>query len=276
MLDGALSRLAVWGGAALARGSGRISQAFKRYLDLLHQRAHNVNHFDLAHNGELFVLKNFHPPQPAILFDVGANTGDWAWHAAQALPTATIHAFEPSPRVFQALTRRLEGAGLGSRFVFNQLGLSDQSGTLSLYEYDDSSIANTFNWHPKRAVSQTSIEVITGQDYCVRHALSRIDFLKIDVEGAEFAVLKGLQPLLREGRIGIIQFEYGAFASQLRILVRDFFDLLGPDYQIGVLYPNRVVFGPYSFLLERHGFVNFLAVHRQAVTFLRGRAAPKS
>ena len=53
------------------------------------------------------------------------------------------------------------------------------------------------------------VEVQTGDAYCTRHRIERIDLLKIDVEGAEHLVLRGFERMLHERRIEVIQFEYG-------------------------------------------------------------------
>ncbi|MGH2882640.1 MAG: FkbM family methyltransferase, partial [Solirubrobacteraceae bacterium] len=53
-----------------------------------------------------------------------------------------------------------------------------------------------------------------------------IDLLKLDIEGAELAALRGAERLLAERRVGLIQFEYGLPGMAARVYLRDFFELL--------------------------------------------------
>lgn len=54
-------------------------------------------------------------------------------------------------------------------------------------------------------LEQVSVDTVDG--ICDRHHISRIDFLKIDTEGSDMAVLEGAAGLVREQRIVIIQVE---------------------------------------------------------------------
>ena len=266
-----LGRLVVRAGDLLARKTGAASQALRRHVDELYRRTHNINNFDMAANGEVRLLESLPSALtgPGVMLDVGANVGEWCLAAARALARVTVHCFEPSASTAQVLINKVAAAGLAGRVVVNQLGLADRAGSLTLYEYDDATIASTVNWHNERLASTVTIPVTTGEQYCRQCGLDRILMLKIDVEGGEFGVLQGFAPLIREGKIALVQFEYGTFSLQQRILVRDFFQLLGPHYSIGVLEPSRIQFTAYTHALEGPGFVNYLAVHRDVAPLIQ-------
>ena len=56
-------------------------------------------------------------------------------------------------------------------------------------------------------VEKVDCQFTTLDDFCDENNVEFIDFLKIDVQGAEFKVLKGAKKALSEKRIGVIQLE---------------------------------------------------------------------
>ena len=53
-----------------------------------------------------------------------------------------------------------------------------------------------------------------------------IDFIKIDVEGHELAVLQGAVNMINQNRIKVIQFEFNVANILSRVFLKDFYDLL--------------------------------------------------
>jgi hypothetical protein len=51
------------------------------------------------------------------------------------------------------------------------------------------------------------VKVLTGERYCFDHQIEKIDFLKIDAEGHDLAVLMGFRGMLAEKKIEFIQAE---------------------------------------------------------------------
>lgn len=64
--------------------------------------------------------------------------------------------------------------------------------------------------YPKKKVEpigSEDVQTITIDNYCRKNGINKIDYLKVDVEGAELDVLKGCQELLKRHAISYIQFE---------------------------------------------------------------------
>jgi len=101
--------------------------------------------------------------------------------------------------------------------------------------------------------------VETLDDIAAKEGVEYIDFLKIDTEGHELAVLSGASRLLREHRIGYIQFEFNALHVYSRAFFRDFRNILS-DYELYRLLPKGLLpLGTSVTSTEIFGFQNILA-----------------
>jgi hypothetical protein len=198
---------------------------------------------DISSNGELDLLRRLAPLGFTTVLDIGANVGDWSASALRLWPHAHVHAFEVASPTF---------AQYQARMAREQM----------YYFPEHPEVTCDRPRHPGLAVVPFQVEMTTGDDYLEASKLQHVDFLKIDVEGAEFQVLEGFARAMSGGRIGSIQFEYGAFAIQTRILLKDFYDLLGQRYWIGKLFPTHVEFADYDWTAEDFRFANFLCVAR--------------
>jgi hypothetical protein len=94
--------------------------------------------------------------------------------------------------------------------------------------------------------------------------LTKIDLLKIDVEGHEAEVLRGFQ-MLKSLAPKIIQFEYGPTFFPSRHTLQEVYNILGPiGYEIGRLYPRKVDFKAYAIPDENLRMGNYIAVKNDA------------
>lgn len=163
-----------------------------------------------------------------VVFDGGANIGDYVDKVLKTRPRAQIYAFEPAADSFKALAARFP-----SGVHLHEAALSDNDGEATLYSdepmSESASIFPQQRWHwtvPAEFEPQGSVRTLTVDRVCAENAIERIDLLKLDVEGAEIAALRGAPQMLAEHRIGLIQFEYGLPALSARVCLRDFFELL--------------------------------------------------
>jgi len=220
--------------------------------------------YDIDSNGEHSLLKklknNFNFK---VIFDVGANKGDWAKRASRIFENAQIHCFEISKSNFNFL-KKLKNNNL----VLNNLGLSDKNESILYKDYGSSSPVNTIlehtDFHDKK-YSLKKCQLITGDSYCKNNNIQEIDFLKIDVEGAESLVLKGFKNFLISNKIKIIQFEYGYANGDINFLIKDFYRLLnGSNYSVGPLKKEGVIFMDFDYGLNnfRSG-PNFIAISNE-------------
>ena len=223
--------------------------------------------YDIRQNGEAALIERLAPFGLREVFDVGANVGEWAETACRALPTARVHAFEIAPATATVLAARL--APLRERVVVNPLGLGDSEGTVTIFsDPADSTATSTvplalsFNpgmTRPKEP-ERASGRITTGDAYLAQHGIASVDLLKIDVEGAEKAVLEGFSNALVEGRVRMIQFEYGWMNAHTGATLKWFYGRLGPlGFRIGKLYPEGVAFKDYEYSDEDFLGPNYVA-----------------
>jgi FkbM family methyltransferase len=232
----------------------------------------------IEQSGEEWVLREAVAPacrgvETPVVFDVGANVGDYSRLVRRHLPASIIYAFEPSAAVFRELERSLAGAETGGRFKPFNLGLSDGEKTVELYSYtvegqEQSLISSIDRRLPTQVVSvevsaSERVSVQTLDRFCESEGVSRIDFLKLDVEGHELSVLRGARRMLEAGAVSLIQFEFGPANIYSRTYFYDFWSLLTDRFDIYRIIPRGIV--PITFYGEhREVFLttNYLAVRR--------------
>lgn len=205
-------------------------------------------------NGEEALLARLRPFQPKLLLDVGANIGEWSLAAHRQLPGTGVHAFEIAPTTAAILRRNLAQAG--AAFTINEFGLGDREGEITLHYAADYTLGAstirgamefTANDLGITQIEEIAARITTGDSYLASHGISHVDFLKIDVEGAEQAVLHGFANSLAVGAIDLIQFEYGPLCLTTRFFLADAYRLLtAHGYTLGKLFPEGVAFKPYD------------------------------
>jgi FkbM family methyltransferase len=214
-------------------------------------------------NGERNVLTKLRAANFHTAFDVGANYGEWLIASLAAWPQCQVHAFEPAPLTFQRLQGCLANSGHRERAILNCVGLSDATGEQTMFyfpEYPD--LTCDLPRYGARPCVPFQARTATADDYAESHSIATVDFLKIDVEGAEHRVLKGFSKHLAARRVHCLQFEYGAFSTQTKFLLGDYYALLSADYWIGKIYPTYVDFREYDWTMEDFRFANYCCVSK--------------
>ncbi|QDD00472.1 FkbM family methyltransferase [Candidatus Methylopumilus planktonicus] len=210
--------------------------------------------YNFTKNGEEFLLNSLKNESINVVFDVGANTGEWTKIALNKFKKAKIHSFELSNETYKTLQKNLTSKK--KRTCLINAGLSNQEQKVLYKDYGKNSRVNTIiseaRFHDSRIKPKLINGVLkTGDIYCQKKNIQNIDFLKIDVEGAEHLVLEGFQNMLKKKSIKIIQFEYGYASGDAKFLMKDFFNLLNKyNYIVGPLKPNGVYFMNFEYPLN--------------------------
>jgi len=223
----------------------------------------NMGPINIRTNGEERLIEKLLPrlPNDAVLFDVGANTGEYTLALLRHCgPNVKIFAFEPGARTFEILASSVPSA---PHVRLERKGLGDRSGVADLFaDVQASALASVYprRIFTERAQLSERIEVTRIDDYCRNNGLSRIDLLKLDVEGHELFVLRGCGDLLALDCIDVIQFEFGGCNVDSRTFLKDFFDLLAPKYALFRMVADGLVpMGTYRESQEIFGTNNYVA-----------------
>jgi FkbM family methyltransferase len=148
--------------------------------------------------------------EDAVVVDVGGNIGTTALHFAATVPQGLVHVFEPSPAMLACLRRNIVLSG-ADNVVVHPFGLADAPARGQLQVATPGNPGSAFFVDRDDGTSGDRIEVRCLDD--VLRDSSRVDFVKIDVEGLELRVLRGARAtLLRHRPTVVFEVNDGALA----------------------------------------------------------------
>lgn len=143
-----------------------------------------------------------HVPAGGTFIDVGAHIGWYSLKAAKVVgPKGRVIAVEPNHATLVRLRDNIRASGAGAVITVAPVACSDSETTLMFYaapraNTGESSLSSQ-NASQRGAVADSYQVRARRLDDIVREAgVTRVDAVKIDVEGAEFLVLKGASETL--------------------------------------------------------------------------------
>lgn len=152
--------------------------------------------------GRLKEVRNFGAPM-RVFFDVGANVGQTVLGIREVFPEVDIYTFEPSPGSFAEL--QIAVSEDTKVHAFN-LALSDTIGSSAMQEVGTSVMNRLVGAEESGAAP---VDMTTGDAFCESYGIDRIDYLKIDTEGHDLAVLNGFKSMIAQEQISFIEVEAG-------------------------------------------------------------------
>ncbi len=228
----------------------------------------NRNH-DFYSNGEISVIKKLALIKPVLIIDGGANIGNYSLQISRHIPGATVYAFEPVKETYNKLVINTD---IKPGIIPVNSGLFSESCNkeINIYKSDTHSSVYDIEGLPYNSLHKVTIGLVTGDEFLKKNKIDRVDFLKIDVEGAEFDVLKGFNESFSKGIIRVVQFEYGYINITTKKLLIDFYKFFeSHNYIIGKIFPKRVEFRKYNFIYEDFLGPNFIAVKKSEEETIR-------
>jgi FkbM family methyltransferase len=228
---------------------------------------------DPARNGERWLqarlLDVFRDEPRMVVFDVGANVGEWTQMLLDQAPAARagaldVYAFEPVRSTLETFHQRLGGHPRFGSIHAVPVALSDADGTVEMYEVEPNGTTNSLHPDPFLPGRRVPVETRTADTFCAQNAIERVHLLKVDAEGHDCSVLQGAARLFAEERVMVAQFEYGHRWVYARRFLKDVFDFTRDlPYAVGKLTPDRVeLYDGWHFELERFFETNYVLIHR--------------
>jgi len=153
-----------------------------------------LGRFEIAER--LFVERFLRPGMNVL--DIGAHHGFYTLLASQKVsPTGRVVAFEPSPREYRKLLRHLRLNGCDNVRARNcALGSREGKAELFLVEGRETG-CNSLRPPNAGEPTKTVPASVSTLDSCLKQEkVDQVDFIKLDVEGAEMEVLQGAEELL--------------------------------------------------------------------------------
>ena len=164
----------------------------KFYVDVVDKRVTPVDtfNFDMYEKDDsemLFKLIN----DGDTIFDIGANIGWYSNHLAKKFPNSTIYSFEPIPETFNQISANTELNG-ATNIRLNNMALSSKKEKLTFfYSPTVTGASSSKNITENQNMTKLELEAETIDNFIITNSIDKLDFVKCDVEGAEYFVYQG-------------------------------------------------------------------------------------
>ena len=143
-----------------------------------------------------------------MIIDGGANIGKYSLVFNELVPDTLIYSLEPVKDTFKHLSENVSThenilpvqKGLNNTNISKEINILNSNTHSALVDIQGLSYEST---------QKQTIGLIKRDDFLKEHNIDEVGLLKIDVEGAEFDALLGFDEHISNGKIKMIQFEYG-------------------------------------------------------------------
>ncbi len=160
---------------------------------------------------DILVTGTYHAPlnmlierliQPGMVcMDVGANIGHIALHMARRVgTTGRVYAFEPVSGICALLRNNVARNKLGDIVAVEEIALSQENGTAAIAYADrgkeNQGMGSLVDFSNEVATLKQEVRICSLDSFMNERKVSRLDFIKIDIQGAELLFLKGAKQTL--------------------------------------------------------------------------------
>ena len=183
-------------------------------------------------------IKNQIKEESYTFFDIGANKGFYTDFLIEHFGSDhKVYLFEASDRFTGLLKDKFNSSE--SLSVINK-AVSDEVGTVSFFELEDSnndvegmSSLNKREVFSQYKTNEKKVDCITFDNFIDDNNISNVKFVKIDTEGFELNVLKGMKKSLERGIVDYIQIEYGDCITEIGKGIFDIMEFINDyDYKL--------------------------------------------
>tara|TARA_B100001057_G_C22857727_1_gene953319 strand:+ start:1747 stop:2466 length:720 start_codon:yes stop_codon:yes gene_type:complete len=181
-----------------------------------------LNFLDYFQQKKIIEFINSKFSKPLTIFDVGAHHGETIKLFSNKINIEKIHSFEASPQNFNILKKNIfekkiknveiHNLGLGDKIEKNYINQTVESSSSTMHKLNKTSkylkkklkILNIKN--RDEFYQRIPVKILTLDHFIDENHIKQIDLLKIDTEGYEFNILKGLSK--HNKKVKLIYFEH--------------------------------------------------------------------
>jgi FkbM family methyltransferase len=166
-----------------------------------------------------------------VIIDGGSNKGGFTeLMLSEFKSNCQIHLFEPSKMLLDFTRIKFEYDG---NLFYNQLGISDKTGESPFFYFENfnneiSSIFPDKEGWKELPMKEGKIKIVSVTEYCKQQNIKAVDFLKLDIEGAEVLAINGCIEMLKNYSIKLIQIEYGGHYIRSNRTFQEIIDIVTP------------------------------------------------
>lgn len=179
--------------------------------DLIPWYVYLYGRYQIEKNYEEFLLKK--SVGGKVIFDIGANIGYYSIQLGRMIGQGgKIYSFEPCSYQFNILERNIELNKL-TNIIPEKLIVSDRHGGVKKIYF--SGISNTGSSSLEVKTDEfEEMDCVTVDKFCQNNNINSIDLVKIDVEGHELRVVKGMERMLDEAKVKNLFLEINNYALE--------------------------------------------------------------
>lgn len=171
-------------------------KTFVHKIDNRTQLKMRVNTYDKLAAYEVWSLEEYKDKefiiQPTdVIIDIGAHIGSFSIWAARQAPHGRVYAFEPNEENYIFLQENKKLNSLENLEIFN-LAVSDKNGLASFFNSDHLSMSHSF--FETGAENTSTVRTLSLADILKTNQIERVNYLKIDAEGAEYLIILNTPP----------------------------------------------------------------------------------
>lgn len=196
----------------------------------------------------------------SVFFDIGSNLGNYSLNFARNKKMKChIETFEPNPKTYELLAKHVTINNMTGVIHTNRLALSNKEGRANLIERADNSGAARLG----DDASGIPVKVSTLDAFFSQSGITRLDAMKIDVEGYEIQVLQGGRETIERFKPLIIAEFWTTGLSRVGASVEELAtQLTSMGYLLYVPKKDKLL--PIKDLPKHDTPVNIFAIHQQS------------
>jgi len=162
------------------------------------------------------------------VFDIGARDSKMPY----IFNDTSVYLFEPNPSSLMELQQQFQSM---PNIHICPFGIGNMNGTIPYYPNTESFIKRTIHIQSRNPVL---LPIRSFENVVAELAIPQIDFMKIDTEGGEYAILKNAESYIRDKKIKFIQFEIGGTIFDIKENLFDIFSIFDASWTIYNMEPN--------------------------------------